>query len=666
MKSSNNEIPSKNFKILLDDLFNFTVIDQRSMPQNKIIVNGVTDYLINSNGDKIDNFVLKNGEILGGKDKIGTYKKYIFEGLSQDRNNLLEKKVSITTFLNLDIFILTVEYRLLKGTLEIENIVRNEINIFRKDENFWSFQGASYPERPDWILPITQNYHRENYMGMNSNDYGGGIPLVDIWSKDGGVAIGILEKQPYPISIPLLSNKEGIQFKILENRKKYLISSEKYVGYATILLPHHGDFFDPLERYAKVLTKLGLNIRKNKYPKNAYLPQWCAWGYGREFSYESQYMEVILKTIDKVKELGFGWVVIDDGWQDKYGDWGISKLAFKNGETELIEVVKRIHEKNLKAGIWFIPFAAAKDSELLKVHEELPILDRNFNPIEIDFWNAYYLCPINSKTKRITDTLVKRLVSMYDFDGLKVDGQHLNAAPPCFNKLHNHRNEFDSYENSPKLIKKIYDKSHSIKKDMVVEVCPCGTCASIYNMPSCDLPVASDPESSFQVRHRGKVFKALMGRNVPYFGDYVELTETGEDFASTIGIGGVPGSMFTVKEIKIGQYPLTDRKEKHIKKWIDIYNRLRLAEGKYLNLYDMIFDRPETHVVKKGKRLYYSIFSDKFSGEFELRGLNKTKEYEIFNCENDEKIATIKKYEKFINLNFEDHILICAIPKHEQ
>ncbi|BBJ28189.1 alpha-galactosidase [Athalassotoga saccharophila] len=650
------KISSGNFQLLMDNNFGFEIFDTYS--KRWITLKGSADYLLKADGEKIDKFSLEKVKVLNGKNGLGLYKKYIFEGISETKNSQMKKYVYITVFSDFkDAFLIKVKY-LIGQKIDIENVVRNEIKI-GNSKMFWAFQGASYPERPDWILPVTQNYHRENYMGMNSNDYGGGIPIVDVWSKDGGVAIGILEKKPHPVSIPLVSDKEGIHLKILENRK--VILNGEYEGYSTVLLPHRGDFFDPLERYSKILTKLGLIVRKNKYPKDAYLPQWCAWGYGRDFSYDGQYMEDILKTIGKVKELGFGWVVIDDGWQDKYGDWGISKLAFGNGEDDLIETVKKIHEKHLKAGIWFIPLAASKDSELLKVHKELMVLDKDSHPIEIDFWNSYYLCPSMAGTKKVTTDLVKRLISNYDFDGLKVDGQHINAVPPCFNNSHDHKSEFESYESSPKLIKKIYDLSHSIKKDAVIEICPCGSCASIYNMPSCDLPVASDPKSSFQIRHRGKAFKALMGRNVPYFGDYVELTETGKDFASTIGIGGVPGSMFTLNGS--GHYPLTKQREKNIKKWIDIYNKLRLSEGEYLNLYDMVFDHPETHVVRKGKRLYYSIFASKFSGQLELRGLKKSKEYEIFNCENDYKIATLKKGERFVNLDFKDHILICAIPK---
>jgi alpha-galactosidase len=58
------------------------------------------------------------------------------------------------------------------------------------------------------------------------------------------------------------------------------------------------------------------------------------------------------------------------------------------------------------------------------------------------------------------------------------------------------------------------------------------------------MTVASDPESSWQIRSKGKTLKALAGDRIAYFGDHVELSDGGEDFASTFGVGGVIGTNF--------------------------------------------------------------------------------------------------------------------------
>lgn len=47
-------------------------------------------------------------------------------------------------------------------------------------------------------------------------------------------------------------------------------------------------------------------------------------------------------------------------------------------------------------------------------------------------------------------------------------------------------------------------------------------------------------------RSKGKTLRALMGDSVAYFGDHTELCDGGDDFASTIGVGGIVGSEFTL------------------------------------------------------------------------------------------------------------------------
>jgi len=53
---------------------------------------------------------------------------------------------------------------------------------------------------------------------------------------------------------------------------------------------------------------------------------------------------------------------------------------------------------------------------------------------------------------------------------------------------------------------------------------------SFFTLPYLNMTVASDPESSWQVRLKGKTLKALTGDRVAYFGDHVEMSEGGYHF----------------------------------------------------------------------------------------------------------------------------------------
>ena len=94
-------------------------------------------------------------------------------------------------------------------------------------------------------------------------------------------------------------------------------------------------------------------IRLPDAPKDAFDPIWCAWGYGRGFTPVQ-----VFETLPVVKQLGFGWAVLDDGWQVALGDWSPRRDKFPAGDADMKALVDRIHEAGLKAQLWWAPMAA--------------------------------------------------------------------------------------------------------------------------------------------------------------------------------------------------------------------------------------------------------------------------------------------------------------------
>src|SRR5258708_12793578 len=108
------------------------------------------------------------------------------------------------------------------------------------------------------------------------------------------------------------------------------------------------------------------------------------------------------------------------------------------------------------------------------------------------------------------------------------------------------------------------------------------------------MSVASDPESAWQGRTKGKTLKAIQGDSVAYFGDHVDMTK--DDFASTIGVGGVVGTNFTWPEgsAERKRNDLTPAREQVFAKWLRVYKEKMLSRGESLaDLYHIRFDRPE-------------------------------------------------------------------------
>jgi alpha-galactosidase len=248
------------------------------------------------------------------------------------------------------------------------------------------------------------------------------------------------------------------------------------------------------------------------------------------------------------------------------------------------------------------------------------------------------------------------------YDGLKLDGQHMNAVPPCYNPAHKHRCPEDSVEALPAFFKMIYDTARSLKPDALVEFCPCGTAFNYYTLPNLNMSVASDPHNSWQVRTKGKSLKALHGDALAYFGDHVELSDGRQDFASTLGIGGVVGTQFTwpVGSAQRPRLDLTPEKEPVWQKWLELYNTQMLSRGEYLGeLYDIGFDRPEAHAIRKSGKMFYAFYAPQWNGRIELRGLERGK-YRITDYENNKVLGAVEGPVGTLPVQFASHLLVRA------
>ena len=523
---------------------------------------------------------------------------------------------------------------------------------------FWSYQGGSYERRPDWVVPLKVNFKQDNYLGMNDTDYGGGTPVADIWRRDAGLAVGHIEMVAKLVSLPVAMPDAEHATLGLTFRPNQVVkpggSLETFRSFAAV---HQGDHFQTLRAYSQVMQAQGVKFRPS--PASAFEPIWCAWGYGRPFT-PSQ----VLGALPVVKKLGFSWVTVDDGWQSSDGDWALN-AKFPKGDADMRGLVDQIHSQGFRTQLWWAPLAAKPDSELVKNHPEELLLNADGSKQKISYWDDWYLCPANAAVIEHHRQLVIKMMRDWNYDGLKLDGQHMNGVPPCFNPAHHHTRPEESVEDLAKFFQMIYDTARSIKPDALVEWCPCGTAFNFYNLPNLNMSVASDPTSSWQVRTKGKSLKALHGDAIAYFGDHVELSDDRQDFASTLGIGGVVGTQFTwpVGSAQNANYDLTAAKEQVWQKWISLYKAKMLSQGEYRgDLYDIGFDRPETHAIRKGGSMYYAFYAPDFKGKVELRGLDR-RTYTVRDYENGRDLGTVRGPAGILDVQFAKHLLIEAKPQ---
>jgi alpha-galactosidase len=526
---------------------------------------------------------------------------------------------------------------------------------------FWSFQSGSYPSRPDWVLPLQKGFAQENFLGMNGSDYGGGTPVVDVWRRDAGIAVGHAEVVPKLVSLPVaMPTRTEATLAVREKRERTLLPGEGFDTLRTFVAVHRGDHFQALSDYRALMARQGLV--QPRAPASAYEPIWCAWGYGREFTPDQ-----VVGTLPVAKRLGFRWATLDDGWQVAEGDWVPVPGKFPNGDADMEALVDRIHEQGLKAQLWWAPLAVDPGTRLHRDHPDQLLLDAQGAPRKISWWDSLYLCPAYPPVRAEAAAFARKAIAEWGFDGLKIDGQHLNGAPPCRNPAHHHATPDESVEGVPGFFKAIFDAAIGAKAEAVVEICPCGTAYSFFTLPYMNMTVASDPESSWQVRLKGKTLKALTGDQTAYFGDHVELSEGGEDFASTFGIGGVIGTQFAWPGAPGKKDPkllLTPSREKAWAFWTDLYAQKKLSRGEYLGgLYDIGFDRPEAHAIRKGDTLYYAFYAPRFAGAVELRGLTVGGRYRVRDYVNGKDLGLVNGPGPRLDVSFRRHLLLEAAPE---
>ncbi|SDF04024.1 alpha-galactosidase [Pricia antarctica] len=594
-------------------------------------------------------------------------KQWVFTGVYQKNGIHIEKRLTVKEYDGFpDLLSTQVSYvNKLERAIFVEKWVNNAYKILSQGDApaFWAFQGSSTDAREDWIKPLQSPYFQQNYLGQNMTDYGGGIPVTDLWRKDVGIAVGHLAMVPKLVSLPTEVDSMGTYGEIgvskkLEDRT-VLEANGTLETEETFVMVHQGDYYNALSEYSNLMQAKGITMPERE--DAAFESIWCAWGYERKFTADE-----VIGTLPKVKELGIKWAVLDDGFQIAEGDWNADPKKFPRGNIEITEMVDKIHEHGLKAKVWWTPLAADPGSKALVENPDMRIFQKDGSPEFITWWDAYYLSPANPKTIQYTEGIIDLFMNEYGFDAFKMDGQHMNGVLPDYNQDLELDYPEESVEKLPDFFQMIYDQSRKIKPHAVIENCPCGTCMSYFNMASMNQAVSSDPLSSWQIRHKGKTYKALIPQTA-YYGDHVELSDNGNDFASSFGIGAVLGTKFTWPNDNpdaSDSFLLTPEKEKVWKKWFSLYDQKMLSKEKYLgSLYDIGYDKPETHVIEKEGNLYYAFYADDFKGTISLKGLEASGKYTVTDYFNEVDMGTVSGKDPKLDVAFKQFLLIEVSPK---
>ena len=164
-------------------------------------------------------------------------------------------------------------------TVKAYELCRTELEA--KDSVVWSLQPTSTNIRMDWVLPVKEGFQKDNYLGMNNSDYGGGIPVVDLWQRDGGMAIGLFEPVLRMISMPVewkrYDNKVTMALRYDLPEPLELATGDTLRCFKAFRYAHKGDYFNTLRTFSDYMqANLGVQMKPSE--PEAFEPVWCAWG----------------------------------------------------------------------------------------------------------------------------------------------------------------------------------------------------------------------------------------------------------------------------------------------------------------------------------------------------------------------------------------------------
>jgi alpha-galactosidase len=201
-------------------------------------------------------FPFKSVSVNDIEDHIGVGNKYTIVGES----DLFKKTISAIVYKKYPRMVFyQVNYINLGGdTLNIEQWTNNRYLISsdpaQKRKEFKSFQTGIESDYQDWIIPVKQGFRQQNVIGLNNSAYGDTLPIIDVWRKDIGLAVGHVEIESIPFSMPVeMADKRGAFLMVTHNRNEELKPGEDFDTFQTFVSVHKGDCSETINEFKKFM-----------------------------------------------------------------------------------------------------------------------------------------------------------------------------------------------------------------------------------------------------------------------------------------------------------------------------------------------------------------------------------------------------------------------------
>ena len=187
--------------------------------------------------------------------------------------------------------------------------------------------------------------------------------------------------------------------------------------------------------------------------------------------------KLVMELAKAAADAGMKEFIIDDGWQDSYGDWGIDYKKFPNGLKPVFDYIKSL---GMKPGLWVSVGSASSNSNVFKQHPEWFARDKNGNFANLHIDNASdeirSACYSTGWKDYIKGVLLKLAVD-YGLEYLKLDFAVVSSAyvfnaenSGCYSTEHvHHKDHSESFYANYESMWKLFDELHAAKPNLFID-----------------------------------------------------------------------------------------------------------------------------------------------------------------------------------------------------
>lgn len=277
-----------------------------------------------------------------------------------------DKKIELTVN-----FLMYPGLPIVRKYLVVKNISKEEISLESVDVEKFNFPSA-YPSTYSWIY---SDYGRRKSIGPYEGNMQDALFILHDPDRESGIVVGneasgVLKRTSFFWNAQELCT--GLTHKDARFPfRKWIKTGESFETPKVFTMVYNNQK-DPTTVLNTVLPDF---IRKHMGIRLSELKQKPTFVYNTWNPFKKDIDEKLIMELAKAAAAaGMKEFIIDDGWEDNLGDWGIDKRKFPNGLKPVFDYIKSL---GMKPGLWISVGSASYESKVYHEHPEWFVKDKN-------------------------------------------------------------------------------------------------------------------------------------------------------------------------------------------------------------------------------------------------------------------------------------------------